>query len=67
MIKIKAKLKKANKTTAQYLAWLEDSRRNHELSHLSGNMIITEQNGGSANEILIDERLMDNFEQFIKE
>ena len=67
MILIKNRLKEANKTTLDYLNWLEDGRKDHKLSNLSGNLIITEQNGGSANSILIAPELMDNFELFLKE
>jgi hypothetical protein len=67
MINIKNQLKSAGKKTADYLLWLEDDRRNHDLSHLSGDLVVTEQNGGSANEISIDERLLPNFNKFLKE
>ena len=67
MILVKDKLKEANKTTLDYLNWLEDGRKDHKLDHLSGNLIVTEKNGGSANSILIAPELMDNFEEFLNE
>jgi hypothetical protein len=67
MINIKLKLEKAGKTTSDYLNYLEDGRYNHGLLGYEGKtMVITEQNGGSANEISIHPDLMDNFNEFLK-
>jgi hypothetical protein len=66
MIPIRKQLKQAGKTTLDYLNWIEDDRRNHNLPDFNGKtMVITEQNGGSANQIKIHPDLMDNFNEFL--
>jgi len=61
-------LKKAGKTTMQFLSWLEDSRYNHKIDSLKGiDAIITKRNGGSANEIYIHEDLEEKLNEFINQ
>ena len=67
MILVKDKLKKAGKTTSDYLSYLEDDRRNLDLSHLSGDLIEIDANHGSAKNMKIHPDLMDNFNKFLKE
>ena len=66
MISVRKQLEKAGKTTADYLNWLEDDRRNHDLN-LTGNKIEIDANHGSAKNIKIHPDLMDNFNKFVNE
>ncbi len=68
MILIKDKLKEVNKTTSDYLNWLEDGRKEHNLEHLAGkNIIDIDANNGSSKYISIHPDLMDNLNKFLKE
>jgi len=66
MIYVKDILKKAGKTTKEFLAWLEDARYDHKIEGLEGiTAIRTERNGGSANEIYIHEALEEKLKEFV--
>ena len=64
---VKLILAKKKKKTIEYINWLNDERKNHDLPIMKGmEGIIIERNGGGGSEIYINYELKDNFNEFLK-
>lgn len=63
---IKPILQKNNKTASDFINWICDERKNHELKEHSGkDLIVIDSNCGSGGHIYIDECLSDKLDEFI--
>lgn len=63
---VKPILAKKNKKVSEYINWVSDERKNHDLPILKGmQAIIIERNCGVGSEIYINYELKDNFNKFL--
>lgn len=66
MIYIRPILEKYNKKASEFIAWLCDERKEHNLyEYKNKNIIKIERNGGGGSEIHIDEVLENKLNEFI--
>jgi len=67
MIYVKPILEKAGKNANEFINYICDGTRNHDLwKYKDEIMIRIDANGGSGGKIYIDERLEDKLDEFIK-
>jgi hypothetical protein len=67
MIYTKPLLKKANKKALDFINWLSDERKEHNLEHLKDKNVIEIRRNGVDGNCYIDESLKDKLTEFINE